>query len=127
MKGKNLPPPLYYPHFVPFAVPQVKIKSLILSAGYAVMSACYKDISPDPESDEKTPGFQQHDFAYTGVFELWGKTGLPAVKYPDAYDTSAIGRYLGYFRRTEEHGMTGFDWWQLLKFADADADSRSGK
>ncbi|MBQ4329612.1 MAG: hypothetical protein IJC27_07775 [Lentisphaeria bacterium] len=256
---------------------------MILSAGYAVVSACYMDISPDPESYEKNPDFQQHNFAYTGVFELWGKrdesrtdnitalgawawalsrgvdlaeklpfinakqtivagcsrlgkaallaaarderfsvcvpiqcggggvtlakrdfgeniatqmrmfshwyckaykkyernpaklltfdqhlllaaiaprrvlvggydnpwfdtegeflackaasrvweflgkTGLPAVNYPDSYDNSAIGRYLGYFRRTEEHGMTGYDWWQLLKFADADVDSQSGK
>ena len=46
---------------------------MILSAGYAVASACYKEISPDPDCEEKNPDFQQHNFAYTGVFELWGK------------------------------------------------------
>lgn len=39
----------------------------ILSAGYAVMSACYMDVSPDPDCWEKK------DFAYNGVFDLWGK------------------------------------------------------
>lgn len=46
---------------------------MILSAGYAVMSASYMDVSPDPESDEKNPAFQQQVFAFTGVFDLWGK------------------------------------------------------
>ena len=246
---------------------------MILSAGYAVASACYKEISPDPDCEEKNPDFQQHNFAYTGVFELWGKRdenrtdnitalgawawalsrgvdmmeklpyidakkvvvtgcsrlgkaallaaarderfpvcvpiqcggggatlakrdfgenvatqmqmfthwyckaykkyernpaklltfdqhllvaaiaprrlliggfnapwfdtegefiackaascvweflgkpGLPETNYPDAYDNSAIGKYLGYYRRTEKHGLAGFDWWKLLQFA----------
>ena len=37
------------------------------------MSACYREVSPDPERNEKAPRFQQNPFAYTGVFELWGK------------------------------------------------------
>ena len=44
----------------------------ILARGYAVMSACYGEVSPDPDWDEKPP----HDpgtFAYTGVFDLWGR------------------------------------------------------
>lgn len=44
----------------------------ILARGYAVMSACYCDVSPDPDSREKNPQHQQNPFAYTGVFELWG-------------------------------------------------------
>ena len=44
-----------------------------LARGYAVMSACYCEVSPDPTSSEKDPRFQQNPFAYTGVFELWGK------------------------------------------------------
>ena len=45
----------------------------ILARGYAVMSACYCEVSPDPTSSEKDPRFQQNPFAYTGVFELWGR------------------------------------------------------
>lgn len=45
----------------------------ILARGYAVMSACYCEVSPDPRSSETDPRFQQNPFAYTGVFELWGK------------------------------------------------------
>ena len=41
---------------------------MILSRGYAFMTACYADVSPDPvwrrDDMEKLP--------YTGVFELWG-------------------------------------------------------
>ena len=45
---------------------------MILARGYAVMSACYCEVSPDPEHTEKETKFQQNPFAYTGVFELWG-------------------------------------------------------
>ena len=46
---------------------------VILARGYAVMSACYCEVSPDPTSKEADSRFQQNPFAYTGVFELWGK------------------------------------------------------
>ena len=46
---------------------------MILARGYAVMSACYCEVSPDPEKNEPEAQFQQNPFAYTGVFELWGK------------------------------------------------------
>ncbi len=45
---------------------------MILARGYAVMSACYCEVSPDPERDERDPRFMQNPFAYTGVFDLWG-------------------------------------------------------
>lgn len=45
----------------------------ILARGYAVMSACYCEVSPDPDIKEENPAFKQMSFAYTGVFELWGK------------------------------------------------------
>ena len=45
----------------------------ILARGYAVMSACYCEVSPDPTASEKNPRFRQNPFAYTGVFELWGE------------------------------------------------------
>jgi len=44
---------------------------MILARGYAVMSACYCEVSPDPVSDEKAPEYRQDPFAYTGVFSLW--------------------------------------------------------
>ncbi len=46
---------------------------MILARGYAVMSACYCEVSPDPTFDEEDPRFSQNPFAYTGVFELWGR------------------------------------------------------
>jgi hypothetical protein len=46
---------------------------MILARGYAVMSACYCEISPDPEGEGGlTPKEMQDRLAYTGVFELWG-------------------------------------------------------
>ena len=44
----------------------------ILARGYAVMSACYCEVSPDPCREERPP-YEQKSFAYTGVFELWGQ------------------------------------------------------
>ena len=31
-------------------------------------------------------------------------------------DTSLIGENLGYYRRSEQHGIAAFDWWQLIRF-----------
>ena len=45
----------------------------ILARGYAVMTACYCEVSPDPEATEPDPRYRQDRFAYTGVFDLWGK------------------------------------------------------
>ena len=44
---------------------------MILARGYAVMTACYCEVSPDPNRTEEPP-YEQKTFAYTGVFELWG-------------------------------------------------------
>jgi len=46
--------------------------NMLLARGYAVMSACYAEVSPDPSTWEKAPDRRQSSFAYTGVFELWG-------------------------------------------------------
>ena len=72
------------------------------------------------------PGFNERWFDTMGDFlscqaaspawELFGLPGLPKVSFPEPYDTSAIGPYLGYFRRTENHGIAAFDWWMLLNF-----------
>ena len=54
--------------------------------------------------------------AASPVWELFGLPGLPAVDFPGDFDTSAIGPYLGYYHRSEEHGIAAFDWYRLLKF-----------
>jgi len=55
--------------------------------------------------------------AASPAWEVCGKPGFPQVPYPADYDTSAIGEYLGYYRRTEGHGIADYDWLRLLKFA----------
>ena len=42
------------------------------------------------------------------------------VKYivPFPFDTSAIGKDLGYVRRTQNHGISAYDWMWMLDFAD---------
>ena len=57
--------------------------------------------------------------AASPAWEFFGVPGLPRVSYPEYYDESAIGPYLGYVRRTEGHGISGFDWKWMLDFADA--------
>ena len=47
--------------------------STLLGRGYALVTACYCDISPDPDPlVEKDGAILQDTFAYTGVFDLWG-------------------------------------------------------
>lgn len=68
--------------------------------------------------------------AASPVWELLRGAGLPKVAWPAPYDTSAIGPYLGYVRRTEAHGIAACDWQWTLDFADrvfaADATASSG-
>ena len=47
---------------------------MLIARGYAVMTACYCDISPDPDPKETAEDgtILQDGFAYTGVFDLWG-------------------------------------------------------
>ena len=52
------------------------------------------------------------------VWKFLGKPGFPDVDFPAVYDTSAIGSHLGYYHRTEAHGLACYDWYQLLKFAE---------
>lgn len=52
---------------------------------------------------------------------VWKKLGygtIPAVDWPDDYDTSAIGEHIGYVRRSEAHGISAYDWTWMLDFAD---------
>ena len=57
--------------------------------------------------------------AASPVWEFLGRSGLPEGSFPADYEVSAIGKDLGYYRRSEEHGISAFDWWRLLKFAGA--------
>ena len=41
----------------------------LISEGYALVTACYEDISPDPDPATEE---EKNANAYTGVFELWG-------------------------------------------------------
>lgn len=43
----------------------------ILDSGFAYITACYEDISPDPDYPR-----EQDEIAYTGVFDLWGGKAL---------------------------------------------------
>lgn len=56
--------------------------------------------------------------AATPVWRFLGGEGLPDVAWPDEFDTSAIGRDVGYVRRAEGHGISGYDWKWMLDFAD---------
>ena len=57
---------------------------MLIARGYAVMSACYCEVSPDPDWTENNPEFRQDPFAYTGVFELWGKRDESRTDNPTA-------------------------------------------
>ena len=52
------------------------------------------------------------------VWTFLGAGTMPDVPYPDNYDLSAIGESFGYVRRSEEHGISGYDWEWMLDFAD---------
>ena len=54
--------------------------------------------------------------AASPVWEMLGKKGLPEGPFPEDFDTSLIGEDLGYYHRAEEHGLSAFDWWQLIRF-----------
>jgi len=61
---------------------------MLLARGYAVMSACYCEVSPDPDWKEKDPAFNQKTFPYTGVFDLW-----PKRDESRADNTTALGAW----------------------------------
>ncbi|MBR2838632.1 MAG: hypothetical protein IKE55_07615 [Kiritimatiellae bacterium] len=53
------------------------------------------------------------------VWEFLGAGTMPSVPYPGNFETSAIGRSLGYVRRSEDHGIAACDWRWMLDFADS--------
>ncbi|MBR0531943.1 MAG: hypothetical protein IJJ96_04980, partial [Bacteroidales bacterium] len=45
----------------------------LAARGYATVTACYNEVSPDPNMNLMIDGVRMQDgFAYTGVFDLWG-------------------------------------------------------
>ena len=56
--------------------------------------------------------------AASPAWEICGKDPFPNVSFPKDFDTSAIGRYLGYYHRSQGHGVAYFDWLQFMRFAD---------
>ena len=56
--------------------------------------------------------------AASPVWTFLGKGGMPDVEWPADFDTSAIGKDLGYVRRSQNHGISGYDWQWLMDFAD---------
>ncbi|MBR1574910.1 MAG: hypothetical protein IJ654_00495 [Bacteroidales bacterium] len=72
---------------------------MLLARGYAVMTACYCEISPDPDPGYEEDGVTLQDrFAYTGVFDLWG------LRDPAREDnTTALGAWAWGL-------MRGMDW-----------------
>jgi len=56
--------------------------------------------------------------AASKVWPFLGRQGLPDVGWPDDYDTSAIGRDLGYVHRNLQHGISYIDWIWMLDFAE---------
>ena len=46
---------------------------MLVARGYALVTACYCDVSPDPDAKDVKNGVKLQDtFAYTGIFDLWG-------------------------------------------------------
>ena len=56
--------------------------------------------------------------AASPVWKLLGKSAMPDVAFPNDYDTSAVGKHLGYVRRSQSHGINACDWTWMLEFAD---------
>jgi DNA sulfur modification protein DndE len=64
--------------------------------------------------------------AASPAWKLHGLQGLPDVAYPGNYETSAIGDRLGYVRRSEGHGISGYDWQWMLDFAERNFAGSTG-
>lgn len=67
---------------------------MLLSRGYAFMTACYGDVSPDPDWKRD----EMEKLPYTGVFELWGKRDESKSDNPGALSAWAwaLSRGLDY-------------------------------
>ena len=52
------------------------------------------------------------------VWKFLGKPGFPDKPFPPDFDMSCIGSHIGYVRRSENHGLSPYDWRWMLDFAD---------
>ncbi|MBQ9501511.1 MAG: acetylxylan esterase, partial [Lentisphaeria bacterium] len=43
--------------------------------------------------------------AASPAWEFLGRPGLPQVSFPEDFAASAIGPFLGYYRRSQKHGI----------------------
>jgi len=55
--------------------------------------------------------------AASPAWKICGKSPLPDVPWPGDFDLSAIGPDIGYYRRSQKHGISFFDWLQVIRFA----------
>lgn len=56
--------------------------------------------------------------AASPVWTFLGAEGLPKVDWPEPYSLEAVGRDLGYIRRTHKHGLAPIDWKWMMDFCD---------
>ena len=89
----------------------------LLLAAIAPRKVLVEGFGPNTWMDTK--GEYLSAAAASSAWDFLGVPGLPKTGFPDYYDRSAIGPYLGYVRRTEGHGISGYDWNWTLDFADA--------
>ena len=62
--------------------------NVLLARGYAVMSACYAELSPDPD---RRAGDDMRELPYRGVFTLWPKRNPEGLSEPTALGAWAWG------------------------------------
>jgi hypothetical protein len=74
------------------------------------VASAAEDLHADPRGEFMAA------FHASPVYELFGKTGLPAQRMP-AVDTPVMGT-VGYHCRTGGHNVTEYDWRQYVRFAD---------
>jgi hypothetical protein len=63
--------------------------------------------------------------AASPVWEFLGAGQFPDKPFPEVFDLSCIGEGIGYAVRSEEHGISAWDWKAMLDFADASFASKS--
>jgi len=54
--------------------------------------------------------------AASPVWAFLGRSPLPDVPFPEPYSTAAVGKDVGYVRRTELHGLSAYDWTWIMDF-----------
>jgi hypothetical protein len=56
--------------------------------------------------------------AASPVWEFLSGSGVGLGEWPEPYDDAAVRPPFGYVRRTEDHGLSPYDWHWALDFAD---------